>query len=76
MIKPPTPKPWDLQRDDKGRPVVLYTHEQLLAFGARERAAERERCAKLCEDMSAYTGGHGNPPSPSGHDLACAIRRG
>ena len=29
-------------------------------------AKERERCAKLCEDSCAYTGGHGEPSRPSG----------
>lgn len=36
--------------------------------------AERERCAKLVEDAFAWTGGHGEPSSPSGMDVARRIR--
>jgi hypothetical protein len=30
-----------------------YTAEQMRAYGAQERAAERERCARLCEFWDA-----------------------
>lgn len=36
---------------DPGQPYTVYgyTREQMLAYAAREVAAERERCVKLCE---------------------------
>lgn len=36
--------------------------------------AERERCAKLVEDACAWTGGHGEPSTPGGFELARLIR--
>lgn len=36
--------------------------------------AEREACAKLVEDASAWRGGHGEPPHLSGEALAKMIR--
>lgn len=41
---------------------------------ARVRAEEREACAALCETLDEYTGGHGEPGSPTGRDCARAIR--
>lgn len=38
-------------------------------------AAERERCANLVDNACAYTGGHGEPGTPSGYELAKLIRR-
>ena len=48
-----------------------YTQEDIDAAVA----AERERCAKLVEDACAYTGGHGEPGTPSGYELAKLIRK-
>lgn len=43
-------------------------------FAALVAAAEREECALLVEDKCAYTGGHGEPGTPSGLELSAAIR--
>jgi hypothetical protein len=47
-----------------------YTADQMRAYakayGAACAAAERERCAKVCDDMHLYTG----------YDCAAAIRKG
>lgn len=34
-------------------PLALYTAEQVRQLLAAERAAERERCAKVCDDIAA-----------------------
>lgn len=38
--------------------------------------AERERCAKLVIDATAWCGGHGEPPCPGGSELARMLRAG
>lgn len=43
------PKPYDLQHDDAGKPQVLYTADQLRAYGdkrAREAVEALQRLAK------------------------------
>ena len=45
-----------------------YTAKQMHAYAAQAMAAERERCAKLCEDMNYQTA------AAIGDDLARAIR--
>lgn len=52
--------------------VICFRPEALREFVR----LERERCAKLAEMMADYTGGHGEPPSPSPWDIASAIREG
>lgn len=37
---------------------------------------EREKCAKIISDMNVYTGGHGEPCSPSVEAMEDAIRKG
>ena len=51
---------------------AMREYGQACAQAARDQ--ERDRCAKLCIDMSAYTGGHGEPSAPDGRTLAAAIR--
>jgi len=36
--------------------IALYTADQMLAYGAACAAAEREACAKLCEEGEEYSG--------------------
>jgi hypothetical protein len=54
---PPLPEPdthcWD---DDSLCDVWSYSADQMHAYAAAALAAERERCAKLCDDVarSAY----------------------
>jgi len=44
--------------DDKSLIVWLMpSEEKFLKFAALVAAAEREACAKLCEDLAAYTEG-------------------
>ncbi len=63
-------------RDDTVHDERYVTLADAKDYAAAEVAKERERCAKLCERMSAYTGGHGEPSTPSGSAMAKAIRSG
>ena len=51
----PLPEP-ALTHDRHGHRLLIgpcYTSNQMRAYAAQERGAERERCAKLCEDTQA-----------------------
>ena len=50
---PPLPEPhWRWQTD----PADAYTADQMRAYAAAAVAAERERCAKLCEEAKPKGG--------------------
>lgn len=49
---PPTPL---VMRSQSGREWPVYTADQMCAYGDARAAAERERCARLCEDLKNLT---------------------
>lgn len=55
-------------------PPDRWLMEDVAAALAAAVEAEREACAALCETLDEYTGGHGEPGSPTGRDCARAIR--
>ena len=60
MTLPPLPEPtgsqW-LDWDDKSSTYeALYTADQMIAYGAACAAAERERCAQVCDEHASSEG--------------------
>lgn len=57
--------------------TLLYTQAQLDAMVARERALERERCAKIAETTGfGFGDSPENAPPYTAHGLALRIRSG
>ena len=58
MTLPPLPEPWVIDSEEAGtdhsgesiyQDVPLFTSDQMRTYGAACAAAERERCAEMCE---------------------------
>jgi hypothetical protein len=71
---PPLPEPnYPAERDY----ADAWTADQMQAYASAAVAAERERCAKVCESLHDRWKWHEAPDSSSGpKDCAAAIRKG
>ena len=74
MTLPPMPQPdTHCLDDDTGKDVWSHSADQMRAYGAACAAAERERCAKMCE--AEYRLGLDDERAYNGMLMAAAIRR-